>query len=89
MNGDGKRVVEEWSVERSEIFKNGNINTNRKFYRTKPNIVREDWDAAWKWDEKKHLFCQVYHDGNIFMGSETIVGPDKAYCRKYLNDSDK
>ena len=23
------------------------------------------------------------------MGSETIVGPDKAYCRKYLNDIHK
>ena len=86
MNGDGQRVVEEWSLERCDVFSNGNLNTNQKTYKTKPVIERRDWDDAWKWDAKKHQFCQVYSDKAIFITSDKIEKITKTDCRMFLDE---
>ena len=86
INGDGQRVVEEWSLERCPIFSNGNVNTNLKAYSTKPILLRRDWDAAWSWDSKKYSFCQVYSDKNIFITSDTIAKLTKENCKKFIAD---
>ena len=50
LDGFGKQVVEEWSLQRRAIFENGNENTIVKVYTTKPVLKTVGWENAWKWD---------------------------------------
>jgi len=56
MEGKGRRLVEEWSLQRSPTYTqpDGTVldNPNVKVYMTKPNILTADWSDALKWDEK-------------------------------------
>ena len=81
MNGDGQRVVEEWSLERCDVFSNGNLNNNQKTYKTKPVIERRNWDDAWKWDAKKHQFSQV---PNFVMSPKYFDVPFSFWPQKYF-----
>ena len=86
INDTGKQLVEDWSLKYRDIFKNGNINSNKKIFKKKPVILREDWEKAWQWGNKKHDYCHAFNESNTYMCSDSIKLPKKVDCRRYLKD---
>ena len=49
-------------------------------------ILREDWEKAWQWGNKKHDYCHAFNESNTYMCSDSIKLPKKVDCRRYLKD---
>jgi len=88
MKGKGRRLVEEWSLQRSSTYTqtDGTVidNPNVKIYKTKPDILTADWSHALKWDGKKHKIIHLFQGSNVYCTSDIHKTLNRADCREHL-----
>lgn len=83
-------LIHEWSMERNPIFVINSKevdNVNVKSFQPKPVMSTNDWDLAWKWDQKNKKVIKLNDENKIIYMTPAGDTTDltKSECKEFLS----